>query len=132
MEKTSKITRTIFKNEWANPKGGSIFYHEIELENGDKGQIGAKDKEPAKLNPGQMLTYTIEGNKIKAVVQQNGFNSAGGFKKTTVDPRVQFIGFSHAYAKDLAVAGKIELKDVAKYSDIFFNNMIKLFQTIDK
>lgn len=131
-EKTSKITRTVFKNEWKNPKGGQIFYHEIELENGDKGQIGAKDKEPAKLNPGQMLTYTIDGNKIKAVVAQNNFQPGGGFKKTFTDPRVQFIGFSHAYAKDLAVSGKIELKDIGSYSDIFFNNMIKLYKTIEQ
>ena len=130
MEKTSKITKLTFKNEWANPKGGSIFYHDIELENGDKGQIGAKEQNPFKLSTGQSLTYTIEGTKIKAVVAQNSF--MGGAKKPLQDPRVQFIGFSHAYAKDLAVCGKIELKDLSRYSDIFFNNMIKLYKTIEE
>ncbi len=99
MEKTSKITRTVFKNEWTNPKGGSVFYHDIELENGDKGSIGSKEKEPSKLNPGQDLTYTIDGNKIKAFVPvaQNGFT---GGKKIPANNA----SFALAYAKDVLVA----------------------------
>ncbi len=119
MEKTSKITRTIFKNIWNNPKGGQVFYHEIELENGDKGQIGCKEQQPQKLNPGNELTYTIEldsrGNKIKAVVPNQGFSGAGGFKKATLpDPKVQMISFAMAYTKDLVVGGKVTMQDLEK------------------
>lgn len=76
MEKKAKITRTVFKNEWTGPNG-SVYYHDIELDNGDKGSIGSKEKMPAKLNPGQELTYTIQENpngadKIKAVNVQGG------------------------------------------------------------
>jgi hypothetical protein len=49
MEKKAKITRTTFKQEWKGDKG-SVFYHDIELDNGDKGSIGAKEQMPAKLN----------------------------------------------------------------------------------
>lgn len=114
--RTAKITRTVFVSEWSNPKGGQIYYHEIELDNGEKGQIGSKDKMPAKLNPGQELTYTLEqtahGPKIKAVLP------AGGFKgRATEDPKVKMIGFAASYVKDLVCAGKVDMKDFQTYFD---------------
>lgn len=113
MEKTAKITRTVFKNEWKGDKG-SVFYHEIELDNGDKGQIGTKEHLPTKLNPGQELTYTIEsterGNKIKAVQPAGG----GGFggRKGGPDPKAQIVGFAMAYTKDLVMADKIKIGEL--------------------
>lgn len=131
MEKKGRITRAVFISEWSNPQGGNVYYHEIELDNGDKGQIGSKEKMPAKLNPGQELTYTIEttsrGNKIKAV-QGDRPQFAG--KKPFQDPRAQFIGFSAAYAKDLVVAGKIEIKAMNGAAESIFLNMLKLYDTI--
>jgi hypothetical protein len=113
MEKKAKITRTVFKNKWTGGKE-PVFYHDIELDNGDKGSIGAKEEMPSKLSPGQELTYTIEpdtfgkgGFKIKAV-QANGFQG-GGFSKKGPDPKVQIIGFAMAYTKDLVVADKIKI-----------------------
>lgn len=129
MEKTAKITRTTFKNVWNNPKGGQVFYHEIELDNGDKGQIGCKDQMPEKINPGKELTYTIEvnekGSKIKAVIpaQQNAGNWPKG-GRTAPEPRVQMISFAMAYTKDLVVAGKLELKDLPAHFHILYNEMI--------
>lgn len=132
MDKRAKITRTTFVSEWNNPKGGQIYYHKIELDNGDVGQIGSKEKMPAKLNPGSELHYTIEatdkGNKIKAVME----NSGGGFNrgKTPIDPRAQFIGFSSAYAKDLVVSGKLDIKEMNGASESIFKNMLKLYALI--
>ena len=135
MEKKSKIVRTVFVSEWNNPKGGQIYYHKIELDNGDVGQIGSKEKMPSKLNPGQELNYTIEttdkGNKIKAVMPAGfgpGFKPGGG--RPAVDPRAQFIGFSASYAKDLVIAGKVDLKDMNLLTERIFDNMAKLFETI--
>lgn len=120
MEKTAKITRTVFKNEWNNPKGGQIFYHDIELDNGDKGQIGSKDKEPEKLNPGKEITYTIDtsdarGNKIKLVQVHNGFK--GGMKGGNGS-------FALAYAKDVVIGSwcdkspaKLTSKDLFDIAD---------------
>lgn len=129
MEKTAKITRTVFKNVWNNPKGGQIFYHDIELDNGDRGQIGCKEQDPSKINPGNSLTYTIEadgrgGQKIKAVmpVQQGGHWSKGG--KPQQDPKTQMISFAMSYTKDLIVAGKVELKDLEKQFSSIHNQMI--------
>jgi hypothetical protein len=113
MEKTAKITRTTFKNEWKGDKG-SVFYHEIELDNGDKGQIGTKEQMPTKLNPGQELTYTIEtterGNKIKAVAPAGGGGFSGGRKGP--DPKTQIVAFAMSYTKDLVVADKIKIGEL--------------------
>jgi len=116
MEKTAKITRTVFKNVWNNPQGGQVFYHEVELDNGDKGQIGSKEQMPAKLNPGSTLTYTIEttdkGNKIKAVVPTNASGQQWSGKKSAPDPKVQMISFAMSYTKDLIVGGKVQMESL--------------------
>lgn len=124
MEKTAKITRTTFKNVWNNPKGGQVFYHDIELDNGDAGSIGSKEQMPAKLNPGSELTYTIEGNKIKAVMPMQQQAGGGFHKKPQIEPRIQMISFAMAYTKDLVVAGKVDLKGMAVQFDIIYNEMI--------
>jgi len=110
MEKKAKITRTVFKNEWAGTNG-TVYYHDIELDNGDKGSIGSKEKMPTKLNPGTELTYTIEGNKIKAVSAPvgGGFQGGGGGKRGP-DPKVQIVGFAMSYTKDLIIGGKVDIK----------------------
>lgn len=106
MEKKAKITRVTFKNKWEG-NGNTVYYHDIELDNGDKGSIGTKEQMPARLNPGQELTYTIDGNKIKAVASSSGGGGFGGGGKKGPDPKVQIAGFAMAYTKDLVVAGKI-------------------------
>jgi hypothetical protein len=110
MEKKAKITRAVFKNEWSG-NGNTVYYHDIELDNGDKGSIGSKEKMPAKLNPGNELTYTIDNGKIKAVnAQVGGGGFSGGGGKKGPDPKVQIVGFAMSYTKDLIVAGKIDIK----------------------
>jgi hypothetical protein len=137
MEKTAKITRTTFKTVWTPQNGGNpVYYHEIELDNGDRGQIGCKEKEPAKINPGNSITYTIEadghgGQKIKAVntsTAVGGWKSGGG--KPIVDPRIAMISFSTSYAKDLIIANKADLSKLHELSEKIFQNMIKLYETI--
>ncbi len=126
MEKTAKITRTTFVSEWMSPQGSQVYYHSIELDNGDSGQIGSKEKMPAKLNPGSELTYTIEtttrGNKIKAVVAGA---PAGGFKgRSMPEPRIQMISFAAAYTKDLVVAGKFGMDAFEKNFNTIYQIMI--------
>jgi hypothetical protein len=109
MEKKAKITRAVFKNEWSG-NGNTVYYHDIELDNGDKGSIGSKEKMPAKLNPGNELTYTIDNGKIKAVnAQVGGGGFSGGGGKKGPDPKVQIVGFAMSYTKDLIVADKIKV-----------------------
>lgn len=124
MEKSSKITRTIFKTEWAG-KNGTYYYHDIELENGDKGSIGCKEKEPTFLNPGQELKYTIEvtekGTKIQRVTEnKGGFN---GGSKTPASPA----SFALSYAKDVVIASWGEHSPVKMDSDSLFKIAEKMY-----
>lgn len=116
MEKKAHIVSCTFKNEWQGTSG-TVNYHEITLDNGDKGQIGTKEKNPAKLAVGQELTYTIEttdrGNKIKAIAPQGGGGGFGGARKGP-DPKVQIVGFAMSYTKDLIIADKIKIDDLGK------------------
>ena len=127
MEKTSKIKSCRFVSEWTG-QNGVVYYHEIELENSDKGQIGTKERMPDKLNVGNELTYTIEsttrGNKIKAVA------AGGGFKgKPQRDPKEQMISFATAYTKDLIVAGKIDIKDLEPAVKRMYQVMKSLYES---
>ena len=124
--KTSKITRAMFVSEWTSQQGQQVYYHEIELANGDKGQIGTKEKMPSKLNPGSELTYTLEvtqrGNKIKAVVPAG--NQFAGRGRAMPEPRIQMISFAAAYTKDLIVGGKVGMQDFEKEFNKIYNVMI--------
>jgi hypothetical protein len=115
--KKAKITKLTFTKEWGN--GNNVtYYHDIELDNGDKGSIGSKEKLPTKLNPGNELTYTIEsgqyGNRIKdAGAQNSGAGFSGGVKKS--DPKLQHAAFAMSYTKDLVVADKIKISEMSQY-----------------
>lgn len=109
MEKTSIIKSVQFKNEWTKD-GNTIYFHNIELENGDKGSIGTKEKLPAKLSIGTELTYTIDGERIKAIAKAPAFKGGGGFKTEPYEHKMAGMAFS--FAKDLVVAGKVEVSKI--------------------
>lgn len=83
MNKTSKIKSIEFKSEWPNPRGGVVYYHNIEFENGDKGDIGTKEKDS--LRVGDEIEYTVQstdkGNKIKKVSSFQGGGGGGQYKR---------------------------------------------------
>ncbi len=58
MEKTSVIRKINFVNGWQG-NDETLFYHEIQLENGDKGKLdGNKEESPQWLVVGTEITYT--------------------------------------------------------------------------
>jgi hypothetical protein len=121
MEKTAKITKSTFTKEWGEGQS-KTYFHDLEMDNGDKGSIGAKQKNPDKLAPGSDLTYTIEsgqyGNKIKAVTPAGGFAGKKG-----PDPKTQIIGFSMSYAKDLIIADKVKIDQLPQLFEKIYNLM---------
>lgn len=80
-----KITKSEFKKEWPNPKGGIIYFHEIEIDGEHTGQIGSKDKLPKFLNVGEEIevevTETEYGKKFKRAKPDFKPNYGGGNKK---------------------------------------------------
>jgi hypothetical protein len=112
--KTAKITKCDFNREWTG-SNGTIYYHSIELDNDDYGDIGTKEKLPAKLSPGAEITYEITADgefkgkkkfKIKLVSNWNGGNGGGSSAPRTYAPAQQFNGPN----KDEAIARAVALK----------------------
>lgn len=125
-EKTSIIKSSTFSNEWENPSGGTTFYYDIELANGDIGSTGVMQKNSNKIAVGSEITYTKTGNKIKVLntKQQSGAQYSGQTSKTTSYKKTSsqdaYLGYAWSYAKDLIIAGKTmedveELNAVARY-----------------
>lgn len=133
--KTSKVVKCIFSNEWKNPAGTLTYYHDVTLENGDIGSIGAMEKYPKKFTEGAVIDYEIQNGKIKIVQNQNdnGYSSGNKSRKqgnsstnnysnqaNRGTKQEQFLGYAWSYAKDLIVAGKNsedleELNKCARY-----------------
>jgi hypothetical protein len=101
--KTSKISKINFVKTWSGEKG-TVYYHDVEFENGDKGSAGFNKECPAEYEIGTTHDYELTPNanpqyagKIKFIKANGG---GGGFKKNPASNA----GFSLAYAKDVLVA----------------------------
>ncbi len=91
MEKTSKVTK-VEQNvkSWSNSYG-TMFDHNLEMENGDKGVYSSKSAD-CKYKVGSDITYTIQANgnfpsKIKPVQGNNSFS--GGWGGAKYEPKNQ-------------------------------------------
>ena len=111
-QSTSKITSCKFTGEWENPSGGTTYYHELTLENGDIGSIGASTKNPAKLSVGVTITYKKDGSKIKYISSETE-KSKPRYANTRKKGAEQYLGYAWSYAKDLHIAGKT-MEDIAE------------------
>jgi len=122
----TKVTKFEKKDNYGNTS------FSIEFSNGDKGFYSTKTEEQSKFVAGQDSEYEIEekigktGNPWYKITlpgsEQQGFKPGGG--RPQVEPRVQMISFAMAYAKDLVVAGKVDMKALPETFDIIYNEMI--------
>ena len=124
MEKTAKITKVEFTKEYEG-QHGKIFYHKLELDNGDKGSIGTKEKLPEKIAKGVEITYEVQesenGNKIK-IVQKKDF-----MKRTPASNA----SFALAYAKDVVIGSWSEKSPKALVSDDLFKIADKMYNWLE-
>jgi hypothetical protein len=104
----------------------------IEFDEGTKGFYTSKNAEQKKFVVGNVTDFEVEAkqgskgpyNKI-TIPQAAGFKPGGG--KAPQDPKQAFTTMGYSYAKDLVVAGKVEMKDFHKTAEDIFNNMVKNF-----
>jgi hypothetical protein len=122
--KTAVIEDVIDVREWTGDRG-TVYYHDILMDNGDRGSIGKKTKGALKV--GDSLTYVLEendrGNKIKEF-KENGFSGSfnGRNNGNGGGARGGNESFALSYAKDTVVAmmtggliqGSVSSGDVAK------------------
>jgi hypothetical protein len=125
-EKKATITEANFSNEWSNPGGGTTYYYDITLSNGDKGSTGVAQKNSSKIAIGTEISYFLNLGKIKITnstpppsEKYSGQTSpTKSYKKTSSQDA--YLGYAWSYAKDLIIAGKTmddveELNAVARY-----------------
>ena len=121
-EKTAKILKCTFTRDWLNPKKQLVYYHLLQLDNGDVGTIGTMEKTPDKIKEGTTINYTIDGDKIKlstesAFQAKKAKAGAGGLYKKREMSDEEYLGYAWSYAKDLIVAGK-KMKDFKELKDL--------------
>lgn len=127
--KTAKITACTFVREWTSANG-TIYYHDITLDNGDSGSVGTKEKNSSKIAVGETVTYNIEekefnGRKsynIKLTAPAPTFTKGGGGysnpgnqqeirKSVALNNAVQFLKDQKgAKAQDVLVTAEVFLK----------------------
>jgi hypothetical protein len=127
--KTAKITACTFVREWTGATG-TIYYHDITLDNGDSGSVGTKEKNSSKIAVGETVTYNIEekefnGRKsynIKLTAPAPTFLKGGGGysnpgnqqeirKSVALNNAVQFLKDQKgAKAQDVLVTAEVFLK----------------------
>jgi hypothetical protein len=126
METKKSIVRTAIFKKSGNGQYGEWHSFEITFDNGDKGDYMSKTNPQEKFKEGVEVEYTIEkkenGNYTNYVVKpivKDQFQQGKG------NPAYEHKRVALKCAVDLASAGKIELKDIATYSDNFLTFLNK-------
>jgi hypothetical protein len=112
-QKTAKVAEIVKTRKWDNPKGGTVYYSTLKMDNGDFGEIGKKTENAIRI--GDELNYTLEPNgdyaaKIKPVFNNSGFGG-GGFGGRS--KQGSSASFALSYAKDLMIASMPFHQDVS-------------------
>ena len=129
--KTAKVLKCAYVADWINPSGGTTYYHELSLDNGDVGRFGATEKNPKKLSEGTVITYTVdEKNKYKLSQQDNSYTNPAKKSYPNKTSHESFLGYAWSYSKDMVIAGKTmqdveELNNIARYIYDEIGKMLK-------
>lgn len=100
----------------------------VEFDDGNKGFYTSKNADQNKFVVGNVADFEIEtkqgakGPYNKITVPQTGFKPGGG---KPIDPKLSFTTMSYSYAKDLVVAGKVDMKSFHDLAKDIFDNMVK-------
>jgi len=127
--KTSVITKCKFSGDWKAPNGDTLYFHNIELKNGDSGNVATAEKYATKIEVGKEVSYTINDKMKIKLSQEEGhdntpktysgsnaaYNRQAKPKRSYTKKPEDFLGYACSYAKDLVVAGKATAKDIKAY-----------------
>lgn len=99
MTKEATPTKISEPKEWTNPKfNKTIYYYQIEFDNGDKGEFSTTKAPQVKFQIGVLSKYTVEPKMKDGVVKKDKYgkeeyvidifkeNTFGGFKKKMTKP----------------------------------------------
>ena len=111
--------------------------HSFLIEYGDDGKAfySCKSKEQTKFKEGEEANFIIEekeGKKGKYfTIKPEQQQQYSGFGKALKKEQSKYSGFAVSYAKDLCIAGKIELAGLPDYATELFDLMVTLDKSIE-
>jgi len=131
-----QIINSQFVKEYTG-KYGTLYQHEIVYKVGDEtkvAQYSSKTQDQKNLVAGSEADVTVETRTgqhgsweiIKPAQKKQGYSSYGQQQNRE---QARYSGFAMSYAKDLVIAGKVELDDMPKYTKAMFKLMVELDQT---
>lgn len=119
MEKKSIVRSAIFKKTGTGSYGE---YHvfEISFDNNDKGDYIAKTNPQTAFKEGHEAEYTIE-ERVNGQYKNYSIKpiKANGFVPGKGNPAYEHRRVALRCAVDVAIAGKIELKQISEYANSF-------------
>ena len=115
-------------------KFGNLHLHRIKY-NEKTAYYSSKKKDQTYFVKGKEVEFTEEEQKndkgtfykVKPIRQ----NSYSGYAKAVKKEQSKYSGFAMSYAKDLCVAGKIELRQLSEYTKKMFTLMVELDKTLE-
>lgn len=130
----AKITAVKWLREFET-KFGVMHLHKIEYDN-KEAFYTSKSKEQNKFVVGQEAEFEEEtkagknGEFISIKPIKQAWTGGSGYAKAIKKEQSKYSGFAVSYAKDLVIAGKIDLSDLPKYTKSMFNLMVELDKSI--
>jgi hypothetical protein len=137
MVKSAKISKVTSKKEWQGPKG-TIIYHDLVMDNGDKINIGKKKDQLE----GWEITYEIVGDvgqqeyvKAKAAQPEGGFTKSFGGAPKNNKQITELACLKVAATISAAYIGqghKVTPEDVINLKNKFTQDILKEDKPVEK
>lgn len=115
----SKVKMVTFNREWRHPEGGSVFYFDIEFEDGLHGQFSTNRREQDKFVIGTEIEYREKGTNKRGTAMVDIVKDKPEFKSKYNDPRNNIrIAMSVSLSAAIKTAISLEMKNITE-DDIF-------------
>lgn len=133
------IQEVIFKKEFESKYGPMFTFH---VKYDDQVAVyNSKYKDQKKFVAGQEAefteetkTYTAKDGTVKEylVIKPPTQNRQSNFGKALSKEKSRYSGFAVSYAKDMAVAGRIQVGELSDYAWILFDLMVEMDKTLEQ
>jgi hypothetical protein len=127
------ITNVKFMKEY-DSKFGKLYSFKIEYA-GRTAFYSSKSKDQTKFVIGQETEFTEETKTSDKgtylIVKPPLQNRQSNFGKALNKEKSRYSGFAVSYAKDMAVAGRIQTTELADYAWILFDLMVEMDKTLE-
>jgi hypothetical protein len=132
------ITKTKFYKEYES-KFGTMYSHAVWYDD-KKAFYTSKKKDQTTFVEGKEAEFTEETKYFKnnegeqqeyLVIKPLNPNKQSNFGKALKKEQTRYSGFAVSYAKDLVIAGRIQLTELPDYATVLFELMVRLDKSIE-